>query len=281
MCCVELCTCCRFKTAVRRLRPLCLQFVEELGPRHGLGLRGWQPYAQMYAVGHAALPSLSLPAPRKTVNTTKDAARLALAAASLHEELQDTSSAHLKAAVAQMETMNLRAGGGGKGSMRTQLTKLTGEAERLKTFLQGDARPAASSELPPAPTLGIGVARHEFVGSGPTEISCRRGDMLTVLDQPPPAGWLVVRTSDGQQCGLVPRAYVEIRVRVPRERVGAQAVELKDAYAQQARVHEREIVDVAVARYLHCTVEEWRRLPEPMRPQHLMRMRSWDGKKIE
>ena len=218
--------------------------------------------------------------PERSTNNIREANRISRAAEALHEDLMDEQSALLKEAVAQMETITMAPGGGGRGSVRSQISQLS-SASKLSEFLASASRPTALSVLPAAPTLGIGVAKYEFEAAGNAELSCRAGDMLTIIDQTPPAGWLVVRTSSSSKQGLVPRAYVEVRVLVPSEQVAMQTEQIKDASAEQAKAHQRDVVDVAVSRYLHCSVDEWRELPSDKRPKHLLRLRSWDGRKIE
>ena len=185
--------------------------------------------------------------------------------------------ANLEHAFEELELICLRNGGGGPSSTRAQLSSLTHIAATMTT------EPVPPNIKPTTmPTSSVVVAVHAFKAGAAGELaSCRAGDMLTVLvtQKPAPAGWLYVRNAFGER-GLVPVSYVEERVRVPGARIVEEAAQLKRDATRRADDFQHDVVDARVAKYLHCTVKEWRSLPEDLRPTHLTRLRRWDGKQF-
>lgn len=214
--------------------------------------------------------------PRQRPQTKAD--RLLQNAVKLHEELGEQASAQLKQAVSELDVLCLSKGGGGAGSTRSQLASLTSLARKLSD------EPSSASSAPKLPTTGVVIVVHAFVGEdeGRRELpACRVGDMLTVLqDEATPPGWLQVQSAAGHR-GLVPASHVQERVRVPGERIIAEASHLRHAASRRARSFRHDVVDVRCAAYMGCSVAEWRALPDELRPAHLLRLRTWDGKRLD
>ena len=182
--------------------------------------------------------------------------------------------AELEKAIVEMDRLLLRGGGGGPNHPRAKIATLTGMSQRR-------ARQPSPVPRSGRPTIGVGVALYAFEAQEKNELSCREGDMLTVLAVPAPEGWLVVQSDSG--VGLFPEAFLEMRVVVSSSmssgRLQAESDALADNAAQRART-ERDATEKRVASYMHCSVDEWRSQPE--RPKHLLgpRARTWEGKLV-
>ena len=236
----------------------------------------------------ATLPKLPKPkvSPRATPRQQLDALVEKV------EKLRDDGFNHtgsIEKAIESLDSRFLQHGGGGPSSPRSQISQIGQQNKQIKRYLKHEELgewpyfDEPEVEDPQIPTVGVAIALHDFDAEEEHELSCKAGDMLTILKEDPPDGWLYVRAPHEDQCGLVPASFVEVHVRYPSGLIEIQREQIEaTAIARHGSVETREREAENKARkYLGLTWKEWRALPPELKPAHLLTTgRNWDGKRI-
>ena len=122
----------------------------------------------------------------------------------------------------------MRPGGGGKGSLRSQLAQLQKVVSEGRhggrRSPQGVAALSTWSEAS-APIVGLAVALYDFLAEDPKELSFFTGDMLSVLGMPEsqtPIDWIWASSPAG--IGLVPESHVVLKVIRPVEPAPSESI---------------------------------------------------------